>query len=272
MTLDGMHDGPVTAFTHPRGWFSLDLPVGWSVARHAEDGLVVNPGLTQADTLDALITISFGALEPELTQMDVLEVFQRLRPAVLQDLKSQGIEMLDEGTAPRRVTLAHAPGLVQQWMGQGGGRQLLVWLGGLLESGHYVAVTAVVLAGEVSRFLPGAKRILYSVHPRPPRRDGAVERALEGAQFFASDTRPGGSFSVILEFAAGNQVKKTMMVSARTGLPGTGGSSEQWGTYEVIGDQARLLFSADSDELTLVMELGRVVALQREGRLYQRRN
>ena len=138
----------------------------------------------------------------------------------------------------------------------------------------YLTVTAVVVVGKEGRFLPGVKRIFHSVNPRPPQRDRAAEQALAGAQFSAIETRPGGSsgsFSTIFEFASGNRVKRTMIVSGIVGLSDVGGGSEEWGTYEVIGDEVHLSFDSGSDALVLTTEQGHFVALRRDGRVYRRR-
>jgi hypothetical protein len=268
--LDGMHRGAVTTFVHPRGWFSIDLPAGWTVASQSEDGLAINPGLTQADTLDALVAVTYGELDPDLTGSTLTDAFRRTRPLLLRDLHAQGVEIADDGAQPQPVALAHAPGLVKQWRGRAGGRDVQAWIGGVVQDGHYLAVLSVIVVGQEARFLPGVKRLLYSLQPRPPRRDPAIERALEGAQFSASDMRPGGSFTTVFEFSTGNRVKKTMIASGRGAVLG-GGASEEWGSYGVLGDEVHLSFRDETDALLLTIEQGRIVGLQRDGRLYRRR-
>jgi hypothetical protein len=269
-SLDGMHRGAVTTFTHPRGWFSIDLPAGWTVSSQSEGGLAINPGLTRTDTLDALIAVTYGELDSGLAGATVTDAFRSVRPILLRDLQAQGIEIADDGAPPHAVTLAHAPGLVKQWSGRAGGRDVQAWIGGVVQDGHYLAVLSVIVAGQEARFLPGVKRLLYSLQPRPPRRDPAIERALEGAQFSASDMRPGGSFTTVFEFSAGNRIRKTMIASGRGAVLG-GGASEEWGSYEVFGDEVRLSFRDETDALLLTIEQGRIVGLQRDGRIYRRR-
>ena len=273
--LRGLYTGQVSSYTHPRGWFSIDLPMPWSVTRQDESSLVINPGFTAADTLDALIVVSYGELAAGQDGSDIADLFESVRPSILQDLASQGIEVHEGDRRPGRVALANAMGLVQQWRGQAGGRDVIAWFGGLSSSGCYLTVTAVMLATSLRRFLPGTKRLLYSVQPRPPQRDVAAERALESAEFSAFETRPGGSrgsFSTILEFGSGNSLKKTIILSGTLGLTtDVGGSSEEWGTYQVIGDEVWLSFSGARDDLTLVSEQGHIVALERDGRTYRRR-
>jgi hypothetical protein len=273
--LRGLHTGQVSIFTHPRGWFSIDLPKPWSVAQQAESSLAINPGFTPSDTLDALVVIAYGELDTDQARIDIADLFESVRPSVLQDLASQGIEVQDGRSRARRVALAHATGVIQLWKGKAGERDVVVWFGGLTSGGYYLTVTAAVLADKVRRFLPGAKRILYSAQPRPPQRDPAVERELEDAEFSALETRPGGSrgsFSTILQFRTGNSVKRTIIISGTVGvMTDVGGSSEEWGTYQVIGDEVRLSFSGSQDALTIAVEQGHIVALEREGRTYSRR-
>ncbi len=268
--LEGMHRGAVTTFLHPRGWFSIEMPAGWSVASQSESGLVINPGLTSTDTLDALVVVNLGELDPARTAASLTETFRDIQPALLRDLQSQGIEVVDDGAPPLPVDLAHLSGLVKQWRGRAGGRNVQVWVGGVAQDGYYLAVLSVIVAGQEARFLPGVKRILHSVQPRPPQRDPAIERALEGAEFLASDSRPGGSFTTVFEFASGNDVKKTMIAGGRGTVLG-GGASEEWGSYEVVGDEVHLSFHDGTDALVLMIEQGRIVALHRDGRTYRRR-
>jgi hypothetical protein len=82
--------------------------------------------------------------------------------------------------------------------------------------------------------------------------------------------RPGGSFTTIFEFSTGNRIKKTMIASGRGAVLG-GGASDEWGSYEVHGDEVQLSFRDATDALVLTLEQGRIVSLQREGRIYQRR-
>lgn len=272
--LQGTHQGAATTFAHPRGWFTFEMPEGWSVARQTDEGLLVNPGLKETDTLDALVSVVYGPLDATTAGADLPALFENVRPSILEDLAAQGIQVVAAGSAPRVVMLAHGSGLVQEWKATAGGRGATVWLGGLVKNGYYLAVSCIVASGKEERFLPGAKRILHSVRPRPPERDRSAEQALVGVRFAATDTRPGGasgSFNTILEFTAGNRVKKTMIVSGRVGLSGIGGESVEWGTFEVVGDDVRLVFPDGEDTLRLSIEEGQVVALQRDGRVYRRR-
>jgi hypothetical protein len=272
--LDGLHIGPVTTISHPRDWFAFEVPQGWSIAKQGDDSMMINPGLSASDTLDALVLVAYGELDAAQARMDLSALFREVKAAVIQDLASQSIQVTDSAAGPRLVSLAHTTGLVHEWPGTAGTRAVHVWYGGLVKDAHYFAVTAVVLAGHEARFLPGVKRLLHSVNPRPPQRNTAAEQALAGAEFSALETRPGGksgSFGVILEFSPGNRVKKTMMVSGMAGLSGIGGASEEWGAYEVIGDQVTLSFNDGRDLLQLVVQGDRIVALEREGRTYRRR-
>jgi hypothetical protein len=272
--LDGLHTGPVTTVKHPRGWFTFEMPQGWSVGRQADDSMLINPGLAASDTLDALVLVTYGELDEAQARLDVSALFPQVKEAIIQDLAAQSIRVTDSSASPRLVRLAHATGLVQEWPGKAGDRDVRVWFGGLTQEGHYFAVTAVVLAGREERFLPGVRRLLHSVHARPPQRNTAAEQALACAQFSAISTPGGsrGSFSTIFEFGANNRVKKTMMMSGLVGLStDVGGSSEEWGSYEVTGDEVTLSFKDGQDTLGLVIDGGRIVALTRGDRTYRRR-
>lgn len=273
--LDGQYRGPVSTIRHPRGWFSFEVPQGWAVAQQHDEAMIINPALSATDTLEALVVVSFGELEPHQKGKDAAALFPEVRAAIVQDLAAQSIVVTDTAASPRRVRLKHASGVVQEWPGKAGERAVRVFFGALVKDAAYLAVTAVVMAGKEERVLPGVKRLLHSVVPKPPARNTAVEQALAGAEFSAIDTRPGGShgsFSSILEFSAGNRVKKIMIISGMAGLSThIGGNSEEWGTYKVIGDEVTLTFRDGADTLRLVVEQGRIAALVRDGRTYRRR-
>lgn len=270
--LDGAYSGSVTAISHPRGWFTFEVPQGWSVSRQTDDAMLINPGLNAADSLDALVVVSYGELEPAQAQMDVAALFPEVRAAILEELASQSIAVSDSAAAPRTVRLAHAIGLVQEWPGKAGKRDVHVWFGGLVKDGHYLTATAVVVAGQEHRFVPGMKRLLYSTNPRPPQRNTAAEQALAGARFASVESPGRGSFSSSFEFSPGLRVKKTMMMSGMVGLSSSvGGDTEEWGTYEVTGDQVTITFQDSQDTLKLVVEQGQIVGLDRDGRTYRRR-
>lgn len=270
--LDGVHSGAVTLISHPRGWFSFEVPQGWSVSRQTDDALLINPGLSASDTLDAMVIVSYGELEPAQARMDVAALFPEVKAAIIEELASQSIAVSDSAAAPRIVRLAHGTGLVQEWPGKAGPRDVRVWFGGLVKDGHYLTATAVVVAGQEQRFLPGVKRLLFSTNPRPPQRNAAAEQALAGARFASIDSRGRGSFSSSFEFLPGLRVKKTMMMSGMVGLSSSvGGDTEEWGTYEVTGDEVTITFKDSQDTLELVVEQGQIVALARDGRTYRRR-
>lgn len=273
--IEGQHSGPVTTFSHPRGWFTFEMPAGWTVPNVGDEHLAINPGLASTDTLDALLIASFGELDAVSAALDASAVFTQAKTAIVQDLAAQSIQVIETGAAPRAVRLAHGTGITQEWPGKAAGRDVRVWLGGLVHEGYYFTVAAVVVSGQESRFLPGVKRLLHSVNPRPPQRNTAAEQALVGSRFGAVDTRPGGSrgsFSSTMEFGTGNRVKKTMMMSGLVGLStDVGGASEEWGTYEVTGDEVTLSFRDGTDTLHLTIEQGQIVALVRGDRVYRRR-
>lgn len=276
VAAQGASQGTGSTFTHPRGWFSFQLPPGWTVGQQGDDSLVINPGLSSSDTLDALVIVSYGAIEAPAAGSDVVALFTSMAPGLVQDLASQSIVVADPAIAPARVAVRNGDGdgIIQQWTGKAAGRDVLVWIGGLAVRDHYLAVIAVLVAGQETRFVPGLTTLLQSVTARPPERNPAVEAALRGARFSASDTRPGGSrgsFSVIFEFRDGQRLRKTMMMSGLAGLYGVGGDSEEWGTYEVAGGEVRIAIGSERDVLTLVVEEGRIVALRRGDRVYRRR-
>jgi hypothetical protein len=273
--LEGIHTGPTTTVNHPRGWFTFEAPQSWSVAEQGESHMLINPGLGPSDSLDALVVVSYGELDAPQAGTDLATLFSAVKPTIIQDLASRGIDVADSGAPPRIVQLGHTTGLVQEWPGRAGARDVRAWFGGLVKDGYFFSVTGVVLAGREDRYLPGLKRILFSVNPSPPQRNLAAERALAGAEFSALETRPGGtsgSFGTTFALGADGRVKKTMILSGMTGFPTlVGGESEEWGTYEVVGDEVTFTFKDSRDTLRLVVEQGQITGLERAGRIYRRR-
>jgi hypothetical protein len=273
--LEGIHAGPATAISHPRGWFTLEAPQSWSVAEQGDSHMLINPGLGTSDSLDALVVVSYGELDALQARADLVALFSEVKPAIIRDLALRGIEVRDSGAPPRIVQLAHTTGLVQEWPGRAGAREVRTWFGGLVKDGYFFTVTGVVLAGREDRFLPGVKRLFFSANPRPPQRNVAAEQELAGAEFWALETRPGGtsgSFSTTFALGAGGRVKKTMTVSGMTGFSThVGGESEEWGTYEVVGDEVTFTFGNSRDTLRILLEQSQIVGLERAGRVYRRR-
>jgi hypothetical protein len=273
--LDGQYVGAITTIRHPRGWFSFEVPHTWSVATHDDGAMVINPGLTATGTLDARVVVTYGELDAAQAGRDAAALFPDVRSSIVQALAAQSIAVSDTAAAPRAVQLAHALGVVQEWSGRADGRDVRVFFGALVRDAAYLAVTAVVATGQEDRFLPGVKRLLHTVIPRLPARNFAAEQALAGLEFSAIETRPGGargSFSAMFAFGAGGRVKKTLMMSGMVGLSSSiGGDSEEWGTYEVIGDDVTLAFRDSADTLRLIVDQGRITALERDGRRYRRR-
>ncbi len=265
---------------HPRGYFACDLPAGWSVANATDEAVLINPGLGETDTLDAIIAIAFGALDEEERGLAAATLLDRYEPRLRNELAGQGIALQPAARRARPVALGDRVGAEQTWRGSANDGAVTVWLGGVTARHEYLVVTAIVVSGQEDRFLPGARLVFGSVSAPTPRAragaagggTGAAGGLLAGATFAGGETLSGGSLHSIYEFAGGGRVKKEMLMSGGVGILGeVGADTEDWGTYEVAGDVITLSFADGEESASLVIEGGEVTGLRFGRALYRRR-
>ena len=259
--------GTTTRFEHPRGWFGFDMPEGWTVYQQNDTGMVLNPGFTAASTLDAMVGLMWGRLEPEDQNQPVAKVTARWLPRLRQMLAEQGLTIGDDKPAIETFRGRDVPGTVVTMKGTSrNGSKVLVWCGGMVKRDSWIAVNGVVLQGKEDGYLPKLKRIFASLEPKPPEHNAALEQALVGRSFSSSQYgRVTNSAShATYAFSGGNQVSRRLMtnIAAEPGLPGASADVERIGRYEVCGDVLYLYFETGQEAGQVVVEGGQVQGIR----------
>ena len=259
--LKDVYDGPVQQHSHPEGYFTLEAPQAWTPAGRDEDLILINPGLKQGDKVDAVIALGWGELPEEDRNLPVDRLLEKRGPE-LQAMLAQGLGVQFSEPGPTRlVATRDVPGAVAEWPGQKGDQKYTLWIGAVVKREYYMAVLAVVEEGAQAKYLPGCRRILLTLAPRPPERNLAAEQALVGRSFGHTSSESGGSFSSWYEFRAGNQVTKTSTISG-LGLGGVDGGTDEAGQYQVIGQTVFIFLKSGQVTGQLVIEGGGIAAIQ----------
>ncbi|MCC6784466.1 MAG: hypothetical protein IT457_16605 [Planctomycetes bacterium] len=272
--LDGVFAGATQRFEHPRGWFACEFPKGWSVHSQDDSGMLVNPGLTANDTLDAIVFLIWGRLEPSDQNQPVATVIEKHLPQMREALAQQGLTVGEPLDAIATVKSKEVPGAVVEFPVQtANGQALRLWFGGLVKQDAWLAVGGVVLQDKAAAYLPKVKRIFTTLEPKPPERNPKLEAALVGRSFSSSqygrvtESAHHASYS----FAAGGVVTRRLMsnVISKPGLPGVSSDSERSGRYEVCGDIAFLYFETGQEAAQVVQQGGKVTGLRIGNAVYQ---
>lgn len=269
--LSGLYEGKVTTFRQADGFFSFEMPRGWSAEEQA--GVVaINPGLSEGDTLDAMILVTYGELSEDERGTPLERILADKEAELRTSFAEQQVTLAKAAQAPRRITIDGLAGAEQEWRGEAGGHAVQLWLGAIVQREYYFGVVALVVEGREERFLPGARRMLASVKPKAPVRDREAEAELAGLEFARTTSfGGGGSMHTVYEFGSGGTVARRTMTSGSFGIDGSvGGESVARGTYMVVGPLAYLQFS-DGQEVARVSREGRRVSALRLGnQLYPR--
>lgn len=247
--LTGVHQGAVTRYQHPDGIYSCDLPRGWTIARQGPEGVIVNPGLKETDTLDCLLVINHGELAEDERGMPIAAIFQRNEESLRTGLAQQGIRVEPAASPPAKVAVGERAGVEQEWRGRGPNGPITVWISAITEREYYLAVMAVVMDSAKDRYLPGCKRVFASIEARPPVRNPVLEAAIAGGEFGGSNSFGGsGSMTSVYEFARDGRVRKTVIASGMTGISmDVGGSTEEVGTWRAVGELVYLQFRSGQE-------------------------
>ena len=255
--IEGAATGATTRLGHSRGYYTFEAPSNWTLGREDEDGLWVNPGLAANGTLDALIRVSHGELEPEDRGAAPTALVARYTPDLVASLREIGITLEPAAAKPRAALVGEVPGALQEWRGkQRDGVAVRVWLAGIVKRDHYLTITAVLVESRAEAFVPGLVRMFTTLVPSPPERDKALEAILAGRQFKKSESfgSSGSSYSTY-RFDAGGGAHKEFIMGGRVGLDyDVSGSTEEHGRYEVVGGLVYLYFRDGQMTAELAME------------------
>lgn len=238
--LGDLYGGAVTRFDHPRGWFGFEMPAGWQVVEEREDTLVVNPGFSAGDTLDAIVLVTYGELDESERGVGAAALMRRHGDDFRLALLADGIALDTEVPEPEALSLDGRDGAALSWRGTAGGQPVSAWIGGVTEGSHYLIVIGVALDAAAGAYLPGVRRIYASLVTAPPERNHALENALVGLRFFSSSHVSDSSFHSTYEFPAPGRVKSASYFTGSIGLDQASTGTEEWGSFEVIGDELHL--------------------------------
>lgn len=157
--LTGVYDGPCQPLRH-QGGFSLDLPQGWTVQQEEEGVVVISCGAGANDTIEAMVLIAHGQVEPEEQAKSAVQHITEFGPELCQNF---GLNQARNSGQPRAVTINGAPGAEGTWTGTlQNGVPAIVWTGGAITQTRFVAVAIVVQQGREQDYLPKARRMLAS--------------------------------------------------------------------------------------------------------------
>ncbi len=271
--LADVHTGAAVELQHPDGIFTTQAPKGWSVARTQDDVMLINPGLREGGTLDAIVLVTWGELDEEDRGKDLTLLFRGGEAELLEGLASQGITVRADDAPPRKVAVGDRAGVEKSWAGTAGGNKVKVWTGALVEREYYLAVIAIAVDGKEREFLPGARRLFRSLQPKAPERNRTAEASLVGATFGSGDkVSRGGSFHSLYEFGANGAVKKQMLMSGSIGVGiDVGGDSEEHGRYHVVGEVLYVQLRSGQQVGRVEMDGDRVSAIRFGDSRYSRR-
>lgn len=269
--LEGVGDGPVTPWVHPKDYFSFNLPHRWSVAELGEGVLLVDPDLDKSGTLDAIVFVGWGELGEEEKGRTPAQLMQRSEKEWLALLAKDGIVLRKAKTAPTRALVGDVPGAEQEWTGRtSNGEDVRLWAGAIVKRDAFLYVAALTLAGEESKYLPKAKQLFLSVVPTPPLRNVALEKGLAGSKIVSTDTGAGGSTGWSYTFHPDGSVESFWFMTGDYGIDMVADLSEtEWGSYEVFGTAFYVYLKSGQVEGTVVQDaLGKPVALVIAGARY----
>lgn len=265
--LDGVYDGECQRFDHPRGWFGFEMPRGWTVHSQDDTGMLLNPGLRETDTLDAILGLMWGRLEKQDHNVPVATVIEGKLPQLRAALAQQGLTAGDPEGKIATYRGKDVPGAVVTLRARTqSGQNVLVWIGGIVKRDGWISVSGVLLDSSLDKYLPKLKRIFTSLEPKPPERNPKLEAVLVGATF--ASVQHGrvveSSHAATYSFGAGGGVTRRLMsnVSSQPGMPGVMTDAETSGSYEVCGDVLFLYFQSGQETGQVVLRGDQAVAIR----------
>ena len=265
--LTGVFEGNASRYEHPRGWFSFDMPERWSVHQQGDAGMLVNPGLTANDSLDALVFLTWGRLDPADQNLPVARVIEKHLPEMREVLAQQGLAVGEPEGPVATVQGKDIPGGVVTFRGRSQqGQDVRAWFGGIVKRDSWISVGGVMLTEKEADYLPKLKRIFASLDPKPPERNQALEAALVGKTFSSSQYGrvTQSAHHASYSFAAGGAVTRRLMsnVIGTPGSPGISTDSERGGGYEVCGDVLYLYFDTGQEVGQVLQQDGQVTGIR----------
>lgn len=265
--LEGVYDGEVRHYEHPRGWFGIDVPKGWKVGALGDEGLTFDLGLDPNAMPEAIAGMLWGRLPEEDQNRPVARVLEKYVPALRTALREQGLIVGEPDGPIETYRGKDVPCAAARFVGRTTtGVECVVWCGTLLKRDSYLTVSGVYAADKEEKYLPKLKRLLATLEPRPPERNPKLEELLVGRTFSSSQ------YGRVVEaahhasyaFSANNRVYRRLMsnIVSQPGLPGSSVDSEAYGRYEVCGDVLFLFFDTGQEAGEVLMDGGRVAGFR----------
>ena len=234
----------------------------------------MNPGLREGDSLDALLMVTHGELDPDERNLAVEQLFQRNQSQLRAVFRELGLRMETPEVPVERVLAGEVPGAQQLWVGRTqDGKAVNVWVAAVVQREYFLVVLGLALEANAPQYMPGFKRVFSSLALTPPKRNPRLEGMLAGRRVSHNDTTSSGSSSYFYTFGEGGTVRKEIIISfANTGgLDISGGSTEESGRYEVIGDEVYFFFSSGQESGVVVLEGGELAGVRFGSTLYRAR-
>lgn len=243
--ITDVYDGLIDTYAHPLGRFAFDLPTGWTVGQEEDDTLPVNPGFAPGESQDAIILLSYGELEDDQLSQSPSELMHQYSPDLRASIEALGISLDAADSKPAPVESLEFPAATQKWSGTAGSRPITAWLAGMVADGEYMLVSGVMMKEREQDFLPGLKRIFVSLHePEGGQTDWLVS-AIVGMSFKGSGVGPAKSMSFDTWFFHGENQVMSKYILTNVGI------MEEWGRYEIIGNQLSVAFDNSQKEFTI---------------------
>ena len=255
--MTGVAKGATTPWKHPRDWFSMKLPKGWSVT-HADDEVVyVNPGLKQGEAQNAIILMTFGGLGKDEKSTEVHKLMDQQEPDFKKFFDQNQIAVTKPDAPAMKVLVGEVPGAIQTWKGTvQGSKKVDIWIGTIIKRDAYLTTMAVILGEESGKFLPGIKQTFMSLNPTPPELNRELMAAIAGRKLVHNLSDSSGTFITSYEFSGDGSVHRSTMMGGITGDFDVNGESTLSGTWEVIGDELYMYFKDGQDGGQLVLDGG----------------
>lgn len=249
----------------------FELPVGWRVARRDGDAALLDPGFAPTDTLDALVLVVGGEVEAAQRRLSIVDLLRHHLRALAADLQQQGIEVDVRRANVRAAELPEGRGAEVELAGTAGGeRPVTVWVGATRNDGRWMAVVAVVVKGQVDKFLPGARHVFTTAKFASEDAAEALPigagGALAGLEFGSSSFGSDASLTTVYRFGNGGNVQRRTMFSSPMG----GSDKQTPGTFALRGDVVTIRCGEDVVEGRLERRDGGIVALRIGGARYDR--
>ena len=255
---------PTKRYTDPSGFYSLDLPAGWSVRALTSTELLINPGFKPTDNLDALIVLSVGELEPGDARRTPAQMLDRGESEMRREWRAQGVTLERASSKAKSQRVGSHPAATMQWKGTlANGDPIDAWVGGVAGGGGYLTLSGVIARPRLAEFLPGIQGAFQSLTFTPPKRDPALERQLAGRKLQLTNNSEGNYMVSGIDLYADGTASEFTSMGGSLGLGSAGASYEASGTYVVIGTVLRLTLDGKDTEVPLAVRNGRITGVDK---------